>query len=86
MTKSLILAFFLSQALNGVAHADVYTKRVHTIHVYHFTNSPMVVAEDTFTTTHPPVPYWFFWSCNFQGQTAQQCIAIHSMLEQELKQ
>ena len=61
----------------------VPAKRVNTIHIRGAGNRPVVVSTDWYTQK-PPIPYSFFWNCPFEGQTAQQCIAIHAMLQQEL--
>jgi len=42
-----------------------------------------VGTEETFTKTYPPIPYIDFWRCPL-GQTAVQCIAIESVIQQEL--
>lgn len=93
MTKGLILAFFLSQAaildvrtihepaqLVEYDHDPLYTRRVNTLHIRRTPD------RDPWTTQGSPVPYWFYWTCEFPGQTAQQCIAIYSVLEQELRE
>lgn len=93
MIKSLFFALFLSQALMSGAHAgyeqpttmeyfSVVPRRVHTIRIYAVSDNTVVVF-DPFTTAPPPVPYIDYWKCSW-GQTAQQCIAIMSMLEAEL--
>lgn len=100
MTKSLLFALFLSQApIQDVRvfddppsameylYADLrltgYTQRIHTIHVHLSGYGVDVDAEEVFTTTHPPIPHIDYWRCPLQ-QTAQQCVAIESMIQQEL--
>lgn len=91
MTKALIVAIFLSQVLihplttEDTYGSPVYPRRINSIHIYSAINGTVVVTPDDWYTQKAPVPYWFFWSCNFEGQTAQQCIAIHSMLDEELR-
>lgn len=97
MTKSLIAAIFLSYApIQDVrvfheqativeymnAELDLYTRRVHTIHI-HMSSDRTVVVEDGWYSQKEPVPYYQFWDCPWQ-QTAQQCVAIESLLEQAL--
>lgn len=88
MTKVLITAIYLSQALIQVASAttgDWYgspnnPRRINTIHVYALDPRTVVVAKDSWNTPKAPVPYWEFWDCQWR-QTAQQCVAIYSLLE-----
>jgi hypothetical protein len=73
--------------INAEVRLDYYSRRVDTIHIHRPAVRPSVVPKaEAWYQQKPPVPYWFFWTCNFEGQTAQQCVAIHSMLEQELRQ
>lgn len=95
MTKSLIAAIFLSYApiqdyrvfhnpstimeyINAELSLD--TKRVHTIHI-HMSNDRTVVVEEDWYSQKPPIPYVEFWDCPWQ-QTAQQCVAIYSILDE----
>lgn len=90
MTKALITAIFLSQvpiqdlrvfhtqtALEFITYGNpVYTRRVDTFHIRRSVDNTVVVPQ-------PPIPYSEYWDCSW-GQTAQQCVAITSMLQQEL--
>lgn len=101
MIKSLIVALFLSQApiqdvrvfherpTNVIDYilADLdkrSAKRVHTIHISGARSFTIDLVREDFTTPKAPVPYWQFWDCPWR-QTAQQCVAITSMLQQELR-
>lgn len=98
MLKTLIATIFLSQApIQTVRVFHGYDTSVVTVPVRYISSGHIRVAAGMFPDTpetkwnpwyskKPPVPYWFYWTCNFPGQTAQQCVAIHSLLEQELRQ
>ena len=70
----------------------VTPRRVNTSHIRHVDNNPFSgargldihLARESFTTPKAPVPYYEYWDCPWK-QTAQQCVAIISMLQQELK-
>ncbi len=99
MTKALIAAIFLSQALiqdvrifhdqpMEVISYDrgaflVPSKRINTIHIRAADRRSVVVPKDPWNTPKAPVPYVEYWDCPWR-QTAQQCVAIYSMLQQEL--
>src|SRR5882757_1517565 len=99
MTKALIAAIFLSSAPiqdvrvfhyiqpTEVISYDRYaflvpTRLVNTLHIRVVDDRTVVVPEDTWTTPKAPVPYIEYWDCPWK-QTAQQCVAIISMLQQE---
>jgi hypothetical protein len=102
MTKALIAAIFLSQAPIQdvrVFHTDppmevinydpndllVPSRRVNTIHIRRFDSRTVVVSKDAWNTPKAPVPYYEYWDCPWK-QTAQQCVAIYSLIQQELKE
>lgn len=90
MIKTLIAALFLSQApIQAMRvlhdnHSDVLVpvRWTNTVHIRSASLSAVVVSEDTWYTKKAPIPYWEYWACPF-GQTAQQCVAIYSLLEQK---
>jgi hypothetical protein len=100
MTKVLIAAIFLSQAPiqdARVFHSQpmetinydrgaflVPARRIDTIHIHTVDDRTVVVPKDDWSTPKAPVVYFQYWDCPWK-QTAQQCVAITSMLQQELK-
>lgn len=100
MIKTLVSAIFLSQALMQdvrVFHERAqqveyinygnpsYTRRVNTFNIRAADNSTVVVPQDGWATPKAPIPYYWYWDNNL-NQTAQQLIAILSMLDQELNE
>src|SRR5258708_10205089 len=97
MTKGLIAAIYLSQAPiqdirvfhdtqpTEVINYDrgaflVLSKRINTIHIRVTPRRSVVVPKDSWNTSKAPVPYFEYWNCPW-GQTAQQCVAIYSLLD-----
>lgn len=72
-----------AQHVQYVSEDDI--RWLNNIHRRRLSDVAVVVSEDRWYTPKPPIPYWLFWACAFKGQTAQQCVAIHSMLSEELK-
>lgn len=98
MIKTLITTIFLSQApIQDVRVFHVQpitwefindrlnTRRVHTFHIRSTDDRTRLVPDDGWDTPKASVPYYWYWD-NQLNQTAQQMIAIESMLEQELNE
>lgn len=86
MIKTLITAIFLSQAFIGGVHAnrENYIRLADNNPFYGARSIGVVLKRDKFTTPKAPVRYYQFWDCRWK-QTAQQCVAIEYLLQQELK-
>lgn len=90
--NTLIAAIFLSlapiQAVKVFHEYDtnmvtVPVRYINTQHIRVAGDGAVVVSEDKWFTPKAPVPYAEFWNCRYR-QTAQQCVAIESMLQGEL--
>lgn len=96
MTKGLIAAIYLSQTLiQNVpafhtptsmaeyinADLDLGTRYINTYHFRVTDDRTMVVTKDEWYTYRTPVSYYQFWDCPWK-QTAQQCVAIMSVIQQ----
>lgn len=86
MTKRLIAALFLSQALIGGVHAERdYYAGLRDNNPFSGARSMATdLVKDQWYTQKASVPYAFFWACPWR-QTAQQCVAIVYILQQELR-
>lgn len=92
MTKALIAVIYLSSALIQdirVMHeydtpsVTVPVRYISSQHISVAYDGAVVVSEDRWFTKKAPVLYWQYWNCRWR-QTAQQCVAIESMLQDEL--
>lgn len=91
MNKTLIVAIFLSQTLISTAltwewknyEYSRYIRRVNTTHIHVIGDGSGVVTVDGWATPKAPILYYQYWDCRWR-QTAQQCVAIYSVLQQGL--
>lgn len=84
MTKALITAMFLSQVLMGDFDAgrSNYTRLVDNNPFSGARSFNIILDRDGFTPK-APIPYYWYWDNNL-NQTAQQYVAILSLLQEEL--